>query len=139
VILATLLLEGLSLPALIRTLGVQGADDDACGEDRARLLAAQAALARLDELAAEPWVRPETIRRMRGVYEYRTRRFEARMSDDDDGDIEEGSIAYQRLRREILEAERAEIIRLRNQGRINDDVMRRVERDLDLEDVRLEI
>jgi CPA1 family monovalent cation:H+ antiporter len=138
-ILATLLLQGLSLPAVIRALGVQGADDDACGEDRARLLAAQAALARLDELADEPWVRPETLRRMRGIYEYRTRRFEARMTDDDDGDIEEGSIAYQRLRRKILEAERAEIIRLRNQGRINDDIMRRVERDLDLEDVRLEI
>jgi CPA1 family monovalent cation:H+ antiporter len=140
VITATLLLQGLSLPAVIRALGVRGGDATACDEDMARLLASRAALERLDELAGEPWVRPDTLQRMRGAYEWRARRFEARLStDDDDGGIEEGSIAYQRLRREILEAERAEIIRLRNQSRINDDVMRRVERDLDLEDVRLEI
>jgi CPA1 family monovalent cation:H+ antiporter len=139
VILATLLLQGLSLPAVIRALGVHDADRTTCDEDMARLLASRAALARLDELEGEPWIRPETLQRMRAAYEYRARRFEARMSSEDDGDIEEGSRAYQRLRREILEAERAEIIRLRNQGRITDDVMRRVERDLDLEDVRLEI
>ena len=46
---------------------------------------------------------------------------------------------YQRLRRKVLEAERAEIIRLRNVGKINDEIMRRIERDLDLEDTRLEV
>jgi CPA1 family monovalent cation:H+ antiporter len=76
---------------------------------------------------------------MRRLYEFRVRRFQARFDDGDDGAIEDGSLAYQRLRREALEAERAEIIRLRNQGRINDAVMRRIERDLDLEDARLEI
>ena len=49
------------------------------------------------------------------------------------------SYAYQRLRRKVLEAERAEIIRLRNVGKINDEIMRRIERDLDLEDTRLEV
>jgi CPA1 family monovalent cation:H+ antiporter len=39
----------------------------------------------------------------------------------------------------VLEAERAEIIRLRNVGKINDEIMRRIERDLDLEDTRLEV
>ena len=46
------------------------------------------------------------------------------------------SRAYQRLRREVLEAQRDEIIWLRNEGIINDEVMRRIERDLDLEDAR---
>ncbi len=76
---------------------------------------------------------------MRALYEYRIRRFEARLDDGDDGDIERGSLAYQRLRRKVLEAERAEIIRLRNRGVITDEIMRRIERDLDLEDARLEI
>jgi CPA1 family monovalent cation:H+ antiporter len=46
---------------------------------------------------------------------------------------------YQRLRRELLEAERQEIVSLRRQGRISDAVMRAVERDLDLEDQRLDV
>jgi CPA1 family monovalent cation:H+ antiporter len=48
-------------------------------------------------------------------------------------------MSYQRLRRELLEAERAEIVSLRRQGRISDDVMRAIERDLDLEDQRLDV
>lgn len=46
-------------------------------------------------------------------------------------------MAYQRFRRELLGAERAELLRLRSEGRISDEVRRRVERDL--EDARLEI
>jgi monovalent cation/hydrogen antiporter len=138
VILATVLLQGLSLPALIAKLGVE--DDGGAGqrESTARLLAARAALQRLEQLEGEDWVRPESLRRMRGVYEFRVRRFAARFDDEDDGAIEEGSQAYQRLRREVLEAERGEIIRLRNQGRITDPIMHRIERDLDLEDTRLD-
>jgi Sodium/hydrogen exchanger family len=56
----------------------------------------------------------------------------------DDG-YEDRSLAYQRLVRELLEAQRCAIIQLRSQGAISTDVMHRVERDLDLEDSRLEI
>jgi monovalent cation/hydrogen antiporter len=48
-------------------------------------------------------------------------------------------LAYQRLVRELLEVQRREIVRLRNQGEISNEVLRRIERDLDLEDSRLEI
>ena len=58
---------------------------------------------------------------------------------DDDEDPETRSAAFQRLRRELLEAEREAVLRLKSEGRIGDEVMRRVERDLDLEDSRLEI
>ncbi len=52
---------------------------------------------------------------------------------------EERSLAYQRLRRELLSAEREALIQLRDEGRISDSVRGRIERDLDLEDTRLEI
>jgi hypothetical protein len=55
------------------------------------------------------------------------------------GAIDARSYNYQRLVRQLLEAQRAEIIRLRNQGKINDEIMHRIERDLDLEDTRLEV
>jgi CPA1 family monovalent cation:H+ antiporter len=92
-----------------------------------------------DELLSEDWVRPDTAERMRGAYSFRVSRFSARFDGEDDGSIEERSASYQRLRRELLEAERAEIVALRRQGRISDDVMRGIERDLDLEDARLDI
>ena len=57
----------------------------------------------------------------------------------DDGSIEARSRDFQRLRRELLNAERDAVHELRRSGEISDEVARRVERDLDLEDARLEI
>jgi CPA1 family monovalent cation:H+ antiporter len=76
---------------------------------------------------------------MQGLYRFRQDRFRARFDDQDDGAIEERSQNFQRLRRELLDAERQAIVDLRRQGRINDSVMNRVQRDLDLEDARLDI
>ena len=139
VILVTLVAQGLTLPILIRRLGIRGDDAEEREELRARLDATQAALARLEELAEEDWTRSDTVDRLRGLYEYRHRRLSARAGNVEDEGYEERSLAYQRLVRELLEAQRATIIRLRNQGEISNDVMHRVERDLDLEDTRLEI
>jgi CPA1 family monovalent cation:H+ antiporter len=145
VILVTLVVQGISLPLLIRRLGLAGAEgEEEREETEARLRAAEAALARLDELADETRVPEDTLTRMRDLYEYRRRRFAARRSEQTEsgegGDgYEERSLAYQRFRRELLGVERAELLRLRSEGRISDEVRRRVERDLDLEDARLEI
>ena len=139
VILGTLVLQGLTLPALIRALRIED-DGIAEREDaKARIKAADAALARLEELAAEEWVRDETAERLRGLYNFRRNRFAARFDDGDDGGIEARSLDYQRLRRELLEAERGAIVGLRRDGVINDDVMHRLQRDLDLEDARLDV
>jgi Na+/H+ antiporter len=139
VVLGTLVVQGLSLPLLIRLLGLEEDAVDAKEEAKARIRAAEAALERLEELTDEDWVRPDTAERMRGQYQFRRSRFAARFDDGDDGQIEEQSQAYQRLRRELLEAERSAVVGLRNEGRISDEVMRRVARDLDLEDSRLDV
>jgi monovalent cation/hydrogen antiporter len=139
VILVTLVLQGLTLPALIKKLRPPGDDAADVEEAKARKHAAKAAIARIDDLAAEDWVRDETADRMRALYDYRLRRFAARFDDGDDGALEDQSMNYQRLRREALDAEREAVYDLRNRGVINDEVMNRVVRDLDLEDTRLEI
>jgi CPA1 family monovalent cation:H+ antiporter len=139
VVLATLVVQGLSLPAVIRALGLEEDDGGAEAEEAlARVRAAEAALERLDELAAEGWVLDDTAERVRGQYRFRIGRFSARMDPDGDGKIEKRSLKYQRLRHERIEAERHAIVELRNTGEISDEVMRRVERDLDLEDSRLD-
>jgi monovalent cation/hydrogen antiporter len=139
VILATLVLQGLTLPTLIRRLGIQGDDAEEREELRARLAAAHAALDRLEELGEEDWTRDDTVERLRGLYDFRRRRLKARAGKIEDDGIEDRSQAYQRLVRELLDAQRQAIVRLRNQGVISNDVMHRVERELDLEDSRLEI
>lgn len=138
VIVATLVVQGLSLPWLIRVLGLTD-DGSADREDaKARIKAAEAALARLEELVADEAVRPETAERLRGALGFRRNRFAARFDDGDDGAIEEQSAAYQRVMRELLDAERAAVVALRNGGLIDDNVMQRVQRDIDLEAARLE-
>jgi Na+/H+ antiporter len=139
VIFATLVLQGLTLPTLIHRLGVTDDGTEEQEELRGRLGATDAALARLDELAAEEWTRDDTVERMRGLYQFRRRRLKARAGYLQDDGYQDRSLAFQRLTRELLEAQRRAIIGLRNQGAISNEVMHRIERDLDLEDSRLEI
>jgi monovalent cation/hydrogen antiporter len=139
VIFATLVLQGLTLGPLIRVLDLDDGGIGAHEESEARIRAAEAALERLEELAAEEWVREDTAERMRGLYGFRQERFRSRHDPDGDGVAEERSQNYQRLRRELLDAERLAVTELRREGRIGDDVMRRVVRDLDLEDARLDV
>jgi len=139
VVLATLVLQGGSLPLVIRGLGLEDDGLNVKEEAKARIHAAEAAIARLDELIDEGFVRSDTAERLRALYQFRSNRFRARFDDGDDGAIEERSLAYQRARRELLEAERSAVVALRNEGRIADEVMHRVQRDLDLEDSRLDV
>jgi CPA1 family monovalent cation:H+ antiporter len=143
VIVGTLLPQGLSLPALIRRLDVDDADEHLQAEEnKARVRAAEAALVRIDELVEEEdWVREDTAERARGAYGYRQRRFGARFdaSEDDPEEYEERSEQFQRLTRELIEAQRRQLQEMYSSGHLDDEVLRRIERELDLEDSRLEI
>jgi monovalent cation/hydrogen antiporter len=140
VILATLVLQGLTLPALIRALRIRddGADRER-EELRARLVAARAALDALDGLVEQDWTRDDTIERMRNLYDYRLRRFGARAGKVPDDGYEDRSLSYQRAVQSVIAAQHRAVVDLRNQGEIADDVMRQIERELDLEEERLEI
>jgi Na+/H+ antiporter len=138
VILASLVVQGLSLPALVKLLGLEDEGRVEKEETKARLYAAEAALARLDELADEEWVRDDTLERMRGLFGFRRERFRSRFDPESDGAVESRSQDFQRLMRQLLEAERNAVFDLRRERRIDDLVMRRVIRDLDLEEARLD-
>jgi monovalent cation/hydrogen antiporter len=141
VVLFTVVVQGLTLPALIRRLGVVEDGSEAEAEEHAaRITVAEAALDALDGLAEEDWTRPETVERMRGLYRFRRRRFATLRGDIDDEDgLVDRSLAYQRLTHQVIEAQRVSLVQMRNEGLISAEVMRRIERDLDLEETRLEI
>jgi monovalent cation/hydrogen antiporter len=135
VILATLVLQGLSLPVLIRRLGV--VDDGLANveERAARLKANEAALAYLAEVDHQ--FPPDLVERLRVEYDDRIRQLEVYASTG--GDRSEGLFAssYQRLQLDALDVERRTIIQLRDEYLINDEVLRRIQSDLDHAEARL--
>jgi monovalent cation/hydrogen antiporter len=137
VILATLVLQGLSLPALIRRLGV--VDDGLANveERTARLKANEAALAYLSEVDTR--FPPDTVERLRAEYNDRIRQLE--VCADIGGDGSDGLIArsFERLQQEALDVERRTIIQLRDEYVINDEVLRRIQSDLDHAEARLHV
>jgi monovalent cation/hydrogen antiporter len=140
VIFATLVLQGLAFPALIHALRLEEDTSDADEELAARLETAFAAIDRVEQLAEEDWAPEDTIDRVRRLYDYRRRRFASSIdgaASDDGFDYEERAELYGRVMGEVIGAQREALRRLRDEGRITDEVRREVEHDLDLEEARL--
>ena len=138
VILTTLVLQGLTLPLLIKLVGLEDDGAEAASEEaKARIRAAEMALARLEQLVEEGEIREDTAERIRGAYTFRADRFRERL-DPERSEIEDRSQAFQQVRRELLRAEEEGVLELRRAGVISDEVMNRILRDLALEELRLD-
>jgi Na+/H+ antiporter len=139
VILATLVLQGFTLGPLIGALRLRSGDEAGkLVELRARLDAARAALDRLERLGDEVRVPPHAQERMREYYEERIRRYEVGLEAGGmTEEYAESSAAWRDWRRELLAAEREAVLSSRDEGKISPEVMRRIERDLDLEESRI--
>ncbi len=136
VIMATLVGQGLTLPWLIRRLGL-GDDGSAEHEElHAREAATEAALQRLDELVMEVPGHLELIDRLRAQYADRAQHFSHDHEAGSQPEVDHEEIEHERIRREVLVAERIAVVDLRNRGVISDDALRLVERDLDLDELR---
>ncbi|HWK25684.1 MAG TPA: Na+/H+ antiporter [Solirubrobacter sp.] len=138
VILVTLVGQGLTLPALIRVLRLPAEREWSPEEAIARLEAAQSALDRLDELEDEQRIGDEPLRRLRDVYRARFQRCVAVLGGERTPDaLQEQRLQFTDVRRDLIAAERAAVLTLRNEGKVSQDVQRAIERDLDLEEARL--
>jgi CPA1 family monovalent cation:H+ antiporter len=137
VILVTLVGQGLTLGPLIRKLELVDDGVEELEERRARRGIAEAGLARLDALGEPDWISPESVGRARTLLDYRRERFDA-LADGDGQPFEDRADAWRRLQYDLYEAQREELVALRNRGEISDEVRRKIERDLDLEESRLE-
>ncbi len=138
VMLVTLVGQGLTLPWLLRALGIRGERPWSPDEAIARLETAQAALDRLDELEDEG-ADEEVLRRLRELYRARFRACQAVLIGEGDGvpPEDERLARYGDLRRDLIAAERDALLHLRNNGRVRVDTVRQIERDLDLDEARL--
>ena len=137
VILATLVGQGLTLPWVIRRSGV--GDDGSVSHEalHARQAANDAAIDRLARLTTEVPGHLELIDDLRRRYDHQV---EHLVHDHEEGQVEstQEAIEHEAIRRAVLDAQRVAVIDLRDRGVIGDEALRRVERDLDLEELRME-
>jgi Na+/H+ antiporter len=138
IILVTLVGQGLTLPALVKSLKLPSDREWSPEEAIARLEAAQTALDRLDELEQEERISEEALRRLRELYRARFRQCMAIIGGEKAPDaFEEQRMRYGEVRRDLISTERAAVLTLRNEGKVSQEVQRLIERDLDLEEARL--
>lgn len=142
VIFATLVFQGLSMPLVIRWLGLREPENVADREEaQARIQVAEAAIARLNELAAHDGLtdlRRTRMQQMLQHYDDRIRHFRSHL---------QGPVAEERaelehevdhsIKREILDVERQTIVQMRSRGLINDEIFHRIETDIDLAEAQL--
>jgi CPA1 family monovalent cation:H+ antiporter len=137
VIFGTLIVQGLTLKPLVRWLRI--VDDHATEKEErlARLRANEAALARIEDMGSSGQSRPESVERLRSEYADRIRQL-SKDASHEDSLRRLYSKDFEQLAREALETERETVIGLRNQDTINDEVLRRIQHDIDLAEARLQ-
>ena len=138
VILVTLVGQGLTLPWLIRRLGVSADDAEEHAERGARLAATQAALTRIEEVAAREKLSAEAVDAVASAYHERLHHHGDALADALGwSPARQRSVESRRLRREALAAERRHLIARHRQHRLSKELLHKLERELDLEEARL--
>ncbi|HZT34367.1 MAG TPA: hypothetical protein VFA15_00495, partial [Nitrososphaera sp.] len=135
VLIATLILQGGTLPYLIRLLRIK--DDGVNAREEAKALAstAKAGLKEIDKLEQNQKIPPKMLEMLRTHLGVRWQEFSG------DGDVKAAQMTalYRRLESELLDAQRKELVRLRDTGKIDNTVMRRIQRLLDLETASVQL
>lgn len=138
-ILVTLVGQGLSLPFVVRALGLEEPRRWSDEEAVARMEAAQSALDRIDEMEGEERADEAQLKRLRDLYRARFRMCQAVLGGEDpEAAAREQRIAdYGELRRELIGIEREQLLGLQAVGRLRNQTLRQIQRDLDLEEARI--
>jgi monovalent cation/hydrogen antiporter len=138
VILATLVGQGLTLPFFIRRLGIVADSGEAHEESHARMALAEAALQRIDDLEQEWSSHMELIDALRAEYGHRASHVDPHHGDTPLDEREQENLEHRQIRTAVIESEREALLQMRERGAVSDEVFRLVERDLDLEELRME-
>ena len=138
VILVTLVVQGLTLAPLIRALGLATTSGPDCEEQEARRMMLEAALAQIQNRD-----HTKDLPGSAGVYDDLAKHYAQRLAsisnqrDEPNNSSRELRGSYLDLSRELLGTERQTAIQLRDEGRISDEVLHRLEHELDLSETRL--
>jgi CPA1 family monovalent cation:H+ antiporter len=137
VIIVTLVGQGMTLPVLVRRLGLTEHPAFAEAERRARLTLTEAVLERLNGVRDRDGIAPEVVDGLRAQYLARRQRLESGDETEVVQEAADAAGAERALRRDLIDAQRQALARLRRDRRIGATTSRKLEHDLDLEDARL--
>jgi monovalent cation/hydrogen antiporter len=140
VVLVTLAGQGLTFAPLLRRLGLRTNEaEDAQVRGEARLAALAAATAAVNEMEAEHELPATVATTLRGSLRQRAERARARISLLEEA--EEGEVnwtpemeAMVRGQQAVIDAQREELLRWRDSGRLPDEILRQLQRELDHEE-----
>jgi CPA1 family monovalent cation:H+ antiporter len=136
VVLVTLCLQATTLAPLLRRLGMGETESEIREEAVARAALLEAALARLDDLAAGNQIDDRTADVFRQLFELRLDRVRAVLDDEDGAERADPEIGYVGVRRELIRAQRGKLRELYHQGTIHAETLRRLDHELDVEERR---
>ena len=137
VILVTLVGQGLTLPLVIKGVGLGSDADEGHEESHARQELIEEALARIDELE-EKWPdHKPLIDQLRTSYQHRAEH-EEQLHEAPSNEAEQELVEHRQIRSDVIGAQREALLAMRDRGAIDDDVLREIERELDLEEIRME-
>ncbi|MFI4914681.1 MAG: Na+/H+ antiporter [Steroidobacterales bacterium] len=136
-ILITLVVQGFTLAPLIRLLHLHASHEDDAEEFKARTAGLRAGITLLDRLAAQRAVEPALAAELKQRAERRLQNLHAGQTGEEDVAGNEGFSSYAPLRMALLAAERETIVRMRDDNEISDSVMRRLQSELDHEEMLL--
>jgi CPA1 family monovalent cation:H+ antiporter len=137
VILVTLVGQGLTLPLVIRALGLGSDDDEGHEESHARQELIEQALERINELEKKWPTHKPLIDQLRTSYQHRAEH-EEQLHEAPGNEAEQELVEHRQIRSDVIDAQRDALSEMRDRGAIDDDVLRNIERDLDLEEIRME-
>jgi CPA1 family monovalent cation:H+ antiporter len=134
VIFSTLVFQGLTLRPLIRLLGIKGDGGEHEKEQEVRLKIASSLIEHIEENYSLA-LNDEVLAQIKTKYEMRIQRVRK-------DPVERGLSAaqideYHRIQKELLAMERSQLISLRKQSMVNDEILRKIEYELDLEETRM--
>src|SRR6478736_7375872 len=134
VIFATLVIQGISLPHLIRWLGIKPSDEEQHEEQQARLKIVSKVIEHIEENYSLG-LTDEVLSQIKTKYEIRIQRIQ---KGEQTGKLSEEQVSeFHRVQREIIDVERLMLNSMRREGAISEEATRKIEYELDLEETRL--
>ena len=140
VILSTLVFQGLTLPALIKAIGLGEKEEWSPEESETRVELARAAMEKLEEIESDPpdHLPPGALDRIRNLYEIREERWSRSAAGPDHHErahLPFDAVAEVRLM--LIDSERKALDELRSEGKISADSFAGIQRELDLDEARV--